>query len=527
MKESSNLKILIALEGFIVLCLQVLVSVLLVPFWGQTYTFWVYSLFFSMFGLALGYRLVASFLRWSDGDVRRVLRMLAKALLVYVIVVFCFSKGILEMLFEYVENPIVGVVSSLFIYLFIPTVILAAIPVLAIQFMANEHKEKLGVLTGKTFSLSSLGGVLGVLLTAHLILPEVGVNSGIVLVVLSTLFVHFLVSKLTKSKRWFVLGGVTLFGLVIMMSMRKSEVGTIKNDIEVVRVEEGVLGRLSVVKNNRAKRKYLLVNNTIQSMTHFTGRSLNPYIYGISAYASSYSKGSKALIAGLGCGSLAYEFGEMGFDIDVVDIDDRLHNIVQDEFLKSRNKYDFIHSDVRRYLKRTEEKYDIIVFDLSHGENVPSNVYTKEGFMEAANLLNDGGFIFVHFLSAQDDMGVKTMGSLIKTIEASGLQCEIMNFLNREVLFDKKQWKGNPEGFVFAVSKQEINIHNKELRVDPSLLDDLVPNMENLYLSFNQKNTGVILTDDRPLLDVLHSKIANTFRRSSMKEFKRSFGNER
>lgn len=522
-----TLAFLIFSEGFIVLTLQILVFVVLTPYWGQTFTFWVLSLVMSMLGLSIGYILAPKLVAKSNNDSLLFLTKAIRVLLVYLAIIYGLNQTILDALLSSIENPVTGATISLILFFFIPTAILGMVPIGFVHYLKNKESKNEGELSGSVFSLSSIGGVVGVVVVAHFILPNLGANAAIFMIFLFVLGLYLLILKISDSKKYrFLAIGVVVVASILMVSQSNQKSKVLANGIETIASEDGVLGRVGVVANNKTKTKYLMVNNNIQSMVHFSGRSLNPYVYLLSIYASYFDEGSDFLVAGLGCGSLPYEYSEMGYNVDVVDIDDRLHNLVQEHFLTSKNKYEFIHSDVRRFVKRNKKKYKVIVLDISHGENIPTNVYTKEGFSECAESLDDEGLILIHYLSSQDEKGVESMASLLKTVNEAGLNYQIMNFLNRKELFDFEEYEGNPEGFIIAVAKKDIDIHKQDLVVDPSLLKMLVPVKDSLYLDYDFKGRGVVLTDDKSALEIYHSSIANKYRKLSMKELKNNYGNE-
>lgn len=519
------LPFLVFSEGFIVLTLQILVFVVLTPYWGQTFTFWVMSLVMSMLGLSLGYILTPWFIERKGGDALLFLRKLTFNLLIYLCVIYSLNKGILEFLLGAIESPVTGAAFSLFLFFLIPTVMLGMIPIAFIQYLKKQSNSSEGELSGNVFSVSSIGGIAGVLLVAHLLLPQIGATAVIIFVLMVVLVLYLFVLKIAEAKNLKLVSiAVVGFASIVLLSQNNMKEGAGVNGIEIVETSEGVLGELSVVKNNNLKEKYLMVNNNVQSVVHFSGRSLNPYVYSLAIYASYLEKNSNILIAGLGCGSLPYELGELGFEVDVVDIDDRLHGLVHEHFLVSKNEYNFIHSDVRRYVHNSNKRYESVILDISHGENVPVNVYTVEGIEDCAKLLDDDGVLYIHFLSSQDENGVYTMGSLLKTIEKAGLKYEIMDFLNRKKLFDFDEWKGRAEGFIIAASKKDLQLHSKEFVIDPSLMKELVPVKDSLYLKYNFNGIGEVFTDDKTSLEYYHNSIANKFRKVSMKMLQSRIG---
>ncbi len=524
--QKKLIQALIFAEGFLVLVLQINTSIVLSPYWGQTYYYWLYSLFLSMLGLAIGY-FISPFLLKKWGEPLAVLRKIILILLFYFGIVSAFSVVILMFFLDFIENPLNGAILSLIVFFFLPTVLLAVVPMALIQYLKSQDADKEGVLSGRVFSLSATGGVVGVALVTYLVLPFAGIDAVTVLLLLGIVFMYFVVNNLLQvGKRKWTPILFAFIALLVLFSQKKSASNRLADNLEIVYDNEGILGKLTVLKNNTNQIDYLLVNNNIQSQAHFTGRSMNPYVYSVAMYASYFPKGSKVLIAGLGCGSLAYEFGQFGYAIDVVDIDKRLDKVVHDHFLVSPNSYHFKHSDARHYLKVSKKMYDVIVLDISHGENVPTNVYTLEGFQEVREHLSEGGLLLVHFLSAQTKEGKMALASVIHTMKKAGFDVEIMNFLNRTALFDDSQWGGNPEGFVLAAMRKKVDLHTKELKIDPSLLKEMHPNKEALYLDFKDQPVPQLLTDNLPILDLFHAETALKYRILSMKQLKEYYAYE-
>lgn len=523
--SSKAIRAFVFAEGFLVLSLQILVSVALVPYWGQTYTFWLYSLLCSMTGLSLGYLFTPKLIQ-RTGNPLRFLRLTSIFLVVYCSVFYAFYQVILRSLLNVVDDPASGMWISLILFFFIPTVLFGTIPMTLVQ-LSSQEKDVEGQASGKVFSMSSMGGIAGVVVVSYVLLPFGSIELVICIELLMLLVLFLWIARLTamKNSKWLVVA-VAGISVLILFSNKKQSIDQWRPDVRVVAEENGVLGHLLVLDNTQNQTRYLMVNHNIQSQAHFSGRSLNPYIYSLSMYASYLPAQSSVLIAGLGCGSLAYEYGELGYDVDVVDIDDRLDGLVQEHFLKSRNAYHFIHSDARRYVKTSSKKYAAIVLDLSHGESIPTNVYTVEGFREVGERLEKDGILLIHFLAAQSDEGKLALSSVLTTLESAGFDVEIMNFLNRDRLFGDPAWEGKPEGFVIAAQKGQVKLHEQKFKVDPSLLAELYPNYDSLYLNFVDRPKGVLLTDDSPVLDQFHAKTALLYRQLSIAQLKSMMKNE-
>lgn len=509
-----SIKSLIVLEGFMVLALQIFVSVLVTPYWGNTFVFWSLSLFFTMFALSLGYYFAPLILQKTKDNTTSLLVKLLWILFAYLLIIFINSDALLIRLISTFSSLITGNAVTLFLFIFIPVLCLAMVPILVINLQSKEPTENEGETTGKVFSLSSISGITAVILLSFISIPLWGVLTTKI-VLLSILFILFFLflRGLDKKRSSLVLSGVFAFGLIILVQPSKFE--KTNNHVRLVEKIDGLQGQIKVVDYPNEQARYFLVNNATQSKIHKTGRSLFPYVYSISIYSSCKPKGSNVLLAGAGGGSLIYELSNFGFDVDVVDIDPRLEEVIQMHGLVPEKKANFIVSDARRYVNNSQKKYDIIILDLSKGEVVPTNVYTVESFSNCKRLLKKDGLLFIHFLSSLTANGQLALASIGKTLKDAGLDYRLMNIFNKTNLMDGVTDPGEPAGYVFCAA-EKVDLENEEFIVDSTLLKDLVPNKDNLYLKFND-DKGLMLTDDRPILDVIQMENATTMRQKNIK----------
>ncbi len=504
------------MEGFVVLSLQIIGGVLLTPYWGNSFIFWALQLFFTMLGLSAGYYMIPT---WLEKIASGSLQKLEKTLLFvffYLLVTLVFSDGISFYLVSTCSSPLTGMLFSQVIFIFIPFTLLGSVPVQVILLSEKQKEASQGQRTGEVFSASSLAGIFSVFLFAFVALPLAGIafSIAILLVGVSGVLVFFL-GREKKKKLIYLLPALAILGSVILVTKEKnSKRPNMQAGIRTTEMHSGILGQLKVMEIQSTQSRYLYLNNALQSKTHLTGRSLYPYVYSLVMYSTCRPAGSSVLIAGMGGGSLAFEYDRMGYKVDIVDIDGRLPEVVERNFLVPAKKPEFTESDIRRYIKRTEKKYDIIVFDLSKGECVPTNVYTLECFKEVQKRLNQGGIILIHFLSSLSGDGEKALCSIKRTLLEAGFNCELMNHRNKK---DLKEGSGPEisEAYIFMAA-QKIDLSSSNFMIDSSLLKELLPDKKHLFLELDGSK-GYLLTDDKPILDVLQSQNAFTMRKENIK----------
>lgn len=510
-------KYLILLEGFVVLSLQILVSVIITPFFGNNFTFWVWSMFFTMFGLSIGYLLAS---RFKKRNSKSFISSLLFYVFVYLGLVLLISDPLLYSLIDFTGNYHIDLASGFILLLFIPIVFLATVPVLIVQLRHETADE--GASSGDAFSLSSFAGIAGVFLITFLLLPNLGVKltTLIVLSAYAILLYLFNVKADIKKQNVKLVVVFVCFGIFYLGQdfSSKKNIDQVTGNIKVKTIRQGVHSELKVVDDYTRTSRFLYVNNVPQTKAHFTGRSLYSYLYSLSIYTSVKPKYSKVLLAGLGGGNLVYELAEMQYKIDVVDIDERLPGIIEDYFLKSqKTSYNYIKSDIRKYFKTSPKKYDVIILDLSYGENVPTNVFTKESFAEAKKMLNPGGIILVHFLSSLSMEGYTALASIGRTLKACGYDYRLMNRMNQKDLYDQVTDPESPSAYIFMASPDKINLENAAFTVDPDIPKEIIPQKGNLYLKLDDSK-GMVLTDDKPILDVLQNKNVINIRKQNIQD---------
>lgn len=514
--KDKDLNYLVFAEGFIVLALQIISSVLLTPYWGATFMFWTLELFFVMLALSAGYYFLPSIKAIASKDPAAKLKKVVLWLYFYILGLFVLHDIVLVFFISYIGSPVIGTAISLFFFIFIPVFLAGSIPVLVIAVKSSSGKTE-SEKAGMVFSISSLSGIISVVVLAFFSLPYLRLSYSLVLVLVALAWPLLILLHTGKNKKTTYLVIAAFFiGAAVLLSSEKKEGSKAQNNlVRVTEVQNGILGQLKVVENKSLKTKSLFVNNSLQSKTHLSGRSLYPYVYSLLMYSRVQPSGSRVLLAGMGAGSLVYEYSNLGYSVDVVDIDGRLPGLVERNFLVPAQKTNFIESDIRHFIKTNKKTYDVIVLDLSKGESVPTNVYTVECFRECRRSLSMNGVILIHFLSSLTPNGTTALASILKTLKEAGYTCELMNYRNQKSITDGVSDLTKPQGFIL-VAGDKIDLSKTDFHIDSSLMPELMPQKDHLFLAFDA-GKGIVLTDDKPLLDLLQMDNAYTMRRQNIK----------
>jgi spermidine synthase len=279
--------------------------------------------------------------------------------------------------------------------------------------------------------------------------------------------------------------------------------------VQVRYYSEGLLGQLLVadVSNSGDQKfndRFLFVNRIGQ--THVEKDSFMPkwdYVYYISTICSKLPPKADALILGLGGGTIANILQNgLGFNVDAVDLDERVAEVAQQYFVLSNN-VNVIVDDARHYLEETHKKYDVILFDVYRGEGPPPHVFTIESLAKTKSLLKESGLIIVNFTGFLDGKAGRAARSIYKTLLAAGLNVKILPTpgpaASRTILF------------VASRSKQDFHTVRGTLSLNEKAVD-----IETLFYDPQKVDfhDAVVLTDEKPILELLNIPAGNAWRKA-------------
>jgi spermidine synthase len=198
------------------------------------------------------------------------------------------------------------------------------------------------------------------------------------------------------------------------------------------------------------------------------------------------------LILGLGRGVLAQDAVVKGFNVDAVELDERIIEVSKKYFGLS-DVVNVYKDDARRYINNCNKQYDLILFDLFRGEETPAHVFTAESIAKTRTMLKADGLILINTNGYyRGDIGKGTR-SLYKTIRAMGLFTELY-------LTDKTEDRSN---MIYFISNSH-DVLNERI---PEAISSRFINPDDIDV-----DDAVILTDRRPILDYLNGRATKVWR---------------
>jgi len=483
------------LEGATVMAIELIAARMMAPYFGASLFVWAAVIGCTLSGLAMGYFAGGKLSRKYNPLVALQWALLAASVL---LLLMHFTAQQLTVAFEG-TNFETAIVLVSFLLVVPPLVCLGMIPTLLIRYITAES-ENVGSATGNVYALSSASGIVALIVFGFWIIPGFGLTMPAIITGIIVGLAPFI--KLVSSKKYLSL--LFIFFILLSFSVKKKIQSS--PDLEIQHYSEGLLGQLMVAdvtdSGTHTTDRMLFVNRIGETIVDkSTGAPRANYIIYVASVAGTLPEHSKALLLGLGGGSIAKLLhNNLNFDVDVAELDERVADVSRDYFsLNSEVRVSV--DDARHYLEQTDKKYDVIFFDVFRGDIPPAHVLSVESFKKAATLLNKNGVIIVNFYGfLTGDLG-KTARSVYKTLCASGLKTRILPTVGPEDERNLLFVAGN-EPKDYSATRFPLTLFGKLVDMDTLFV-------ENKTLGLSD---AIVFTDDKPMLDLSVIQVANNCR---------------
>lgn len=507
-KLKNSVYLFAALEGATVMAVELMAARMLAPYFGSSLFVWVSVIGITLLSLALGYyvggRLADKYTRMAT--IHWVL-LIASLLLMFM---HYFSHQLTLAFADIDMRTALILISVLFVLP--PLFFLGMVPTLLIRFLTTKVDHS-GITTGRVFTISTASGIIALPIMGFFIIPQFGLTMPSIIIGLLVGTIPFV--KLLSHKKYVSL----LFVLFLLISVSQRNRFTKSADVKVLTYSEGLLGQVlvaDVFKNgigNEINDRMLFINRMGQTLIDkSSNRSKWNYIIFASAVASVIPENSKALILGLGGGSVANVLqNNLKFNVDAIELDKRIAKAAGKYFSLNPN-VNVIVDDARHFLGKTDQTYDLIFFDVFNGDVQPPHVLSLECFEKAKSLLNKNGLIIVNFNGFLSGENGKSGRSVYTTLHAAGLGVKILPTPGKE----------NERNTLFVASAETMDYN--QLRF-PLLHRGKLVDLDSLFLNTNTLNLkdAMVFTDDKPALDKLNSKANNIWRKGYNETYTRFF----
>jgi predicted membrane-bound spermidine synthase len=506
-KQLSDRKWLLAafIEGAVVLSVEILGAKILTPFFGNSLIVWTSIIGTTITFLTIGYYTGGVLSRKQD--LQKILSYLLSVAAVFILLMPTWSLWLFKI---FADGSLYSSIMAAFFLLGPPMLTLGATSPIIIQHLTRKVSSS-GEKSGMVYAVSTLGGICFVFILGFWIIPAQGIS--VPLVLLSLLLLLFAVS-IFRGKLHIVFAILFVLFLLKFFQGHKRKEG---KGMRIPYMTEGLMGQLEVLDKvypgNATSFRHLIINGIPETIITNNEEAISgwSYTHKTAMVASLKKNNADVLLFGFGGGVMATEFSRMKMKTDVVEIDGRLLNIAKRYFYFNDSSITYTVDDARHYMRTAVKKYDLIVFDVFNGEVTPSYLFTTEGVKELQKLLKKDGIITIQFNELINASDKSAYQSICNTLLAGGYKVyfnmepdEITSILivasASEIdftLLDKKNFNPccNAQGFTEGFIKKPME----------------------KFLKLSSK--GLILTDDRPMLDVLNAKTLRFWREWSIKNY--------
>ena len=493
------------LEGSAVMACELLGAKMIAPFFGSSLYVWAAVLGITLFALMSGY--------YIGGYISERIK---KQNLVYWVLILA---GLFLMIMPYTSVWIMeqtidmdikwGSTFSLIIFMFPPLLFMGMTSPILIN-MINNKVDSSGRSAGSIYAISTLGGILATFLVGFYLLPEFGIKWPCF--IFGLLLLIFPLIALLKDKKY--IATTVLLPVLLMAFVNTKEREPSTKSINLLYSKEGILGQIRVYDmplrtytRGSKNARVLMVNNTAQTLMDLDDPEYDiwDWSYYFPTAASIKPPGSDALLLGLGGGTLVQQFKRLGFNTDVVEIDQRIKDVAI-KYFSIDSSTNIMIDDARRYINNNKKMYDIVTLDLFLNETPPSHVLTMESFEKIKSFLKPEGLVMMNFYGYLSGEKGKASRSIHETFEAAGFHVELFVTPGTE----------ESRNLIFLASHNPLDF-SKINYSEPDL-----PKIDNIRKHFVNKkiidfNNAVVLKDEVPKLEKLYLKAALDWRKTSIK----------
>jgi len=396
--KTKHYHLLIFITGACILALELLASRVMTPFFGVSLYIWSAILATTLLFLALGYYfggVISGKLKRNDLELIYLWSPLIASLF---IVIACLVYPVLFPTLGNIDLLFGSFVGSM-ILLVAPLICLSAMNPILIALERQENTEG-DAGAGRIFFISTTGSVLGVFITAFLLIPNMSnfsalIGIGLLLAVIVTIYTIILPTIAQRNRTRLLVGSIFCTFICIFLLVFKesylNQVAMLQGMPATSRVAaeyNSYLGNTKVInhingKSGKVLYKTLIQDGHILNNTLPNGTSLDSYTYVLEALALKFSPhNDHVLVLGLGAGIVPMQMYRRGSNVTVVELDASIIKSSVEHFNFDSSNINVIQEDARTFVRHCPRSYDTIVVDLFQGDGVPDYLMTADFFSE-------------------------------------------------------------------------------------------------------------------------------------------------
>jgi spermidine synthase len=396
--RTARLGALVFGAGIGALATEITASRLLAPYFGSSTIVWANLIGIVLAALAVGY--------WLGGRLadRRpeppLLGFIVLGAALFVALIPFVARPFLDLTVEGLDEASVGAVAGSFLAVLLlcapPVVLLGMVSPFAIR-LAVVTVATAGAVAGRLYALSTAGSLLGTFLPALVLIPAVGTQR-----------TFLVIAALLAASASFLLGKRYLLVAGVLVALVAIPPGAVKATDGLLHEEDSFHQYIQVVEQTDGRRVLHLnegvaVHSVWREGSVLTGGVWDAFL----AVPPLLDRPlERVAILGNAAGTTARALGVFypQADVDGVELDPAVSRVGREYFGMEDNPRLTVHdADARPYLRRTDERYDLIVVDAYHQPYVPFYLATREFFELVRERLAPGGIVALNVAGVPGD----------------------------------------------------------------------------------------------------------------------------
>lgn len=457
--------LILFIEGFYGLAYQMLVIRQLTPYVGSSIDVisWIVGVF--LIFLAFGYKIGGN----RKGDFNNILKN--NFIIAALLAIITLSNFFLNIIFNVIGN-IIGTYITMLLYLFI---CLAPIVILfgqTIPIITNKFKEgTISSINGNVLFLSTIGSFLGSIISTNIFIKYLGVSNTIMISNLLLLSCIFILDKEKNDiqnrnniKSYLTTVIVMIVGVFFYLKLDNPTY------IATTNYANYQVKKVIVSDNGIEKKGTAFSSNFSLSSILMDDGSTMGYIKNIQDKVFGHMRMAKGDILVIGAGGfvLSEDLPKNDVKFTYVDIDPKIKEIAETNFLKRKIQGTFIPEDGRYFLKANKKRFDITVLDAFSGANsIPQLLYSQESLELLKSNTKEGGWIIINSIldnGLNSDFSQKFYNTILSTF--GFCYVENLNYktpLSNVIFYCKNNPIKNKNLQVYFDDKNNANLEYKKM----------------------------------------------------------------
>ena len=517
-------------SGGVLLGLEIAASRVVAPYFGNSLFVWGALIGVVLAGLSAGY--------WAGGALADrlpaawlLLSVMALGALLVLAIPFV-DEEVLQWVVSWDPGPRLNPLVAAIVLFGVPSVVFAMVTPIAVRLLARSV-ARVGRTAGRLFAVSTAGSIAGTFGTAFFLIPEFGTEQLLGQAAAALLGAVALVALVERMPIAFVLAlAGTIAAATASVSLAPEQGGRLEGaaarnwsplyrergevgadvdhagaGFQVVYRKDTQYHGLAVVDDEDSR--FLRFDNSFQSGMYldrpFATRF--PYSDYFNLGLAYNTDARRVLIVGLGGGSAPKRFFRdfPQLDIQVVEIDPVVRDVAYRYFRLPRSPRLRVEvEDGRRFLARTDERWDVIALDAYYADSIPFHLATAEFVELARSRLAPGGVILSNVIGSIAGPGSRLFRSFVRTYRAV-----FPTVLVHPVVLDQNEDDTSQRNLILVATdgpaprKDFLRQRWTEIRRTAPMAPDLTNAIRNRHDRFVPTRDVPVLTDDYAPTDAL------------------------